>query len=702
MPPCLGKRCYTYHRLGQQYHYRSNPFKEIVDSFETQYMVSGLAPFGEYLVVLGYIESKPEDKDDDDEGAPIELFIISHDNEEISSDAIPIKAPKNSTSKSFRLDHMRAESLYYIVSPSEIVLAKPRDLDDHIRWLMDPARTKYEEALEAAEKNEGQLKSFTLIGIGETYLNYLLQNHEEAKAAALCPRILKRDKDLWEKWIIKFTEKRKTKEIGPYIPIANPQLKSYIYEVVLSDFLRHDHKGFCTLITEWPHTIYNIHTIITAVEARAADTSDALLMDALATLFTYDKQFDKTLHIYLRLKRATAFQLIDKHNLFHAIQDKVKLLLECNEEQAIKLLVEHVDKIPVRTVVQQLMDQPRLLHAYLHNLFVKDPHAGEEFNLLRIELYAKFDYRQLKPFLIHSIYPLEKAYKVVEERKLYPEMVYILARMGNTRDALDLLIEKIGDVKQAIEFVQEQRDEELWEDLIAHSMRNPKFVSGLLEHIGACESVSPLDLIRRIPEGLKIDHLRDRLVKIISDYNLQMSLRKGCNQILKEDCVNLIQRLWEGQKRGMRVPAETATCSLCSGPVTHSKDGGELVVFFCRHIYHTKCLTLAMHGQHGGQSGAGAPGAAVGSVSTVSGSGGPSTSTPASASAAAAAQGDLRYDRMRANATELSARAALELNRSAMACLICNQHTTRPSRASTSEGTSLPRRARRAQGQQEW
>jgi hypothetical protein len=58
--------------------------------------------------------------------------------------------------------------------------------------------------------------------------------------------------------------------------------------------------------------------------------------------------------------------------------------------------------------------------------------------------------------------------------QLYPEMVYILGRMGNTKDALDLIIQKIGDVKQAIEFVQEQRDEELWGDLITQSMRNPK------------------------------------------------------------------------------------------------------------------------------------------------------------------------------------------------------------------------------------
>jgi len=112
--------------------------------------------------------------------------------------------------------------------------------------------------------------------------------------------------------------------------------------------------------------------------------------------------------------------------------------------------------------------------------------------------------------------------------------------MGNNKQALSLLIEKVGDVKevcwnfnshdlfegfltmglQAIEFVQSQNDDELWESLITHSLNNPAFVSGLLENIGA--HVDPIKLIKRIPNGLEITGLRNRLVKIISDYNLQV------------------------------------------------------------------------------------------------------------------------------------------------------------------------------------
>ena len=41
------------------------------------------------------------------------------------------------------------EPLYYVVSPKDVVLARPRDLDDRVQWLLQHDR--YEEALEVAQ-----------------------------------------------------------------------------------------------------------------------------------------------------------------------------------------------------------------------------------------------------------------------------------------------------------------------------------------------------------------------------------------------------------------------------------------------------------------------------------------------------------------------------------------------------------------------
>lgn len=216
--------------------------------------------------------------------------------------------------------------------------------------------------------------------------------------------------------------------------------------------------------------------------------------------------------------------------------------------------------LQISTVVNQLKDYPRFLHTYLHALFKFDPHRGSDFHELQVALYAEYDYKMLLPFLRQSnYYPLEKAYKVCEGRGLVPEMVFILGRMGNNKQALTLIIEKLKDVKQAIEFAKEQNDEELWEDLIRYSLDKPDFITGLLQNVGS--HVDPIKLIKRIPKGLKIPELKMSLIKILQDYNLQTLLREGCRQILTTDCVDLMERWHKEQRRGILLTDNTACCT---------------------------------------------------------------------------------------------------------------------------------------------
>jgi hypothetical protein len=68
-----------------------------------------------------------------------------------------------------------------------------------------------------------------------------------------------------------------------------------------------------------------------------------------------------------------------------------------------------------------------------------------------------------------------------------------------------------------------------------------------------------------------------------------MSLREGCKEVLKADCVDLAERLYRGQRRGVKVEDEQR-CAICAGNIVQSRGGGGVVVFFCHHIYHHKCL----------------------------------------------------------------------------------------------------------------
>jgi len=319
-------------------------------------------------------------------------------------------------------------------------------------------------------------------------------------------------------------------------------------------------------------------------------------------LYLYDKKYGETLAIYLDIKKGNVFELIHKHNLYPVIEKQVLALMKFNEDEAIRLLINNTDRISVDTVVSQLEQEPLYQHKYLHALFLKDVDLGAKHHELQVKLYAEYDYKNLMRFLRTSNhYSLGDAKELFEKKKYYPELVYILGITGGQSEtALKLIIDQLHDVKMAIEFVQEQNDDALWDNLISMSIENPKFLSGFLEHIGA--HIDPLKLIERIPKGVPIEGLRDRLVKIISDYNLQTSLREGCNVILKADCVSLAKRLNAGQNAAMRVSTHSK-CASCAAPVVPAKDQGGLVIFFCTHVYHQRCLSNAHRAQDGIQRG---------------------------------------------------------------------------------------------------
>ena len=86
-----------------------------------------------------------------------------------------------------------------------------------------------------------------------------------------------------------------------------------------------------------------------------------------------------------------------------------------------------------------------------------------------------------------------------------------------------------------------------------HVLLFPSSAAGsLMDHIGGY--INPLALIRRLPKGLTVPRLRDRLRSIIGDFRTQTSLHEGCSGILRSDCMHLMHKWVEGgQLVGSRV-----------------------------------------------------------------------------------------------------------------------------------------------------
>ena len=152
---------------------------------------------------------------------------------------------------------------------------------------------------------------------------------------------------------------------------------------------------------------------------------------------------------------------------------------------------------------------------------------------------------------------------------------------------------------QAIDFAKEQNDHDLWEDLLKYSETRPAFIRGLLENVGP--EIDPIRLIRRIKNGLQIPGLKPALIKILQDFNIQISLIEGCKTILNTDCRRLTLELHDGQTNAFYGAADTALCLRCSKPAFLPREPSSstaasatpaealTLVFLCRHVFHITC-----------------------------------------------------------------------------------------------------------------
>ncbi|KAL6967122.1 Vacuolar protein sorting-associated protein 41 [Sarracenia purpurea var. burkii] len=425
----------------------------------------------------------------------------------------------------------------------------------------------------------------------------------------------------------------------PYIPTENPRLRDTAYEVALVALATNTsfHKDLLSTVKSWPPVIYSALPVISAIEPQL-NTSSAtdVLKEALAELYVIDGQFENAFALYADLMKTNVFDFIEKHSLYDAIREKVVQLMMIDYKRAVPLLTQHRDLITPSEVVSQLLaaekkcDSRYFLHLYLHSLFEANPHAGRDFHDMQVELYADFDPKMLLPFLRSSQhYTLEKAYEICLKRDLLREQVFILGRMGNSKQALAVIINKLGDIEEAIEFVSMQHDDELWEELIKQCLHKPEMVGVLLEH--TVGNLDPLYIVNMVPNGLEIPRLRDRLVKIITDYRTETSLRHGCNDILKADCVNLLIKYYKEARRAIYLSNEedearakrddsrasqstekapnvrtvevksktmgSGRCCICFDPF--SIQNVSIIAFFCCHAYHTTCLSDSTHSVSG-------------------------------------------------------------------------------------------------------
>ncbi|KAJ0406377.1 hypothetical protein P43SY_006985 [Pythium insidiosum] len=546
--------------------------------------------------------------------------------------------------------------LQYICAPKDVVICRLRDVDDRVAWAL--SRKQYEKALNVALGDAKSLRKHSMEELMEFHLSELLKKKQYKKAADEIRRLFVGEEFavLWEKYVYVFAQRGQLTAIAKYIPTTAPRLPTVQYEMVLKHFMDSDPGQLLEIIRKWPkprrhdtvrsksgassgpstvavtaaapeytqsafvfEPLYDAQQWINQLEAvvrrRRIAESDAdkisletsYIMEALAELYTATEQFDHALRIYLSqgafcTNKDHAFKLITEHQLWALVQNKIINLMHIDRANAVRMIVQQTEHVKIFDVVKQLEHDRELLHEYLHELFV---HRLSEYNTelystlheTQVALYTEFAPNYLLKFLQTSNFvPLEKAFKFCSERSppLWDAMIYILGRMGQHKRALDLILTQMRDINQAIQFVQEN-DASLWDYLIDLSLTTKENVEELLK-FASQHKIDPIKLMKKIPEDMVIDNLKDKLTEIIANYRIQQNLCEGCNKVFQNDRVELLRSQVAVRKRGRRV-APRQQCVVCSEhirPPTSGKDSVHMCAFECGHHYHLPCLVEKM------------------------------------------------------------------------------------------------------------
>ena len=471
---------------------------------------------------------------------------------------------------------------------------------------------------------------------------------------------------------------------------VEPPLPSVVYEVVLGHYIMCDRLRLKELLERWDPSLFDVRAVARAVEDKlnSADVREdsindgepgrdwRILQESLAKLYIADERPREALRCYIKLQNAdAAMALIKEYQLLPAVADDVPgfLLLRVSREQmesaslreleeacmeCVRMLVDeaHRGTVPPLTVVEQLQAKGDAFQPFLffytralwktqgteqaevdsHELVGKayrrrqrleqEGHdLVEKFGDLAVDLFAEYDRPLLMEFLRTSgSYDFEKAAAICETRHYYPELVYLLSKTGQTKRALTLIVTRLGDVSLAINFAKERDDPDLWNDLLEYSMDKPKFIKGLLEGVGT--AINPITLIKRIPGGLEIEGLRDGVLRMVREYEIQNSISEGVARVLRSEVASGMDRLRTGrakavhfevkqEAKGVEVSIEPPQgeenavngdktmepekienaeiepghCAECT-KVFVEDEKETLIGFACGHVFHLSCL----------------------------------------------------------------------------------------------------------------
>lgn len=488
---------------------------------------------------------------------PPELRIInSVTHEETITDEIVLKGYQQLRINDLHLGQfVGKQAKFFIVCSTEGIVAEEFDLMGRYNWYMEKRRY-----LQAWEMSEHLISTEERCNVGIKQVQVYLEDENWPQATSFLKQVLDKCEqgsfllEKWEQWCWIFIHAKKIELLATILPTVGPvDLPSSIYDKCLEYFLEEDNEKLFHYMAFWDPAYYDYEHIQQLIDQKLElEPELPVLRRALANSYLQTDFPMKAVKHFIHLKDPQTIDILSKHHLTSHFVDEIPSIIKFTitkeelDDAPLSLLSEKLDSILSILVDQRHEILPeRLLHLfdktnlrvvsflYLQRITAVDSFMAEPYETELMTLFAEYAPTQLLGYLKKAQhYDMDVALEITRQRELYPELVHLLGRVGKTAEAMYLIIDKLDDPDMAIEFARSQNDDKLWDIFLDNGINKPRFIKTLLQHTGTLFDGS---VLKRIPEGVEIEGLKDSLERIMKDNELMVVIHKVILQIIDSD-----------------------------------------------------------------------------------------------------------------------------------------------------------------------
>ncbi|CCH45016.1 Vacuolar protein sorting-associated protein [Wickerhamomyces ciferrii] len=558
----------------------SRPSSEANISVEFEYsidgLIGGIATFkDDSLIVLTISNSKDQ---------PPELRVInSITHGEISTDEIVLKGYQGLRINDFHLGQYigSQRSKFFIISATDGIIAEEFDLLGRFNWFVERERF-----LEAWEMSEHLITKEQRGNIGIKQVQVYLDDNNWFQAARFLKQILTihdpteqvfKDYTMekWEQWAWIFIHSDKIPLLAEILPLEIDECPKEIYNKCLEWFLNNDNDQIFEYLNRWDTSLFDYKRIEELIENKLeVEPELSILRRCLAELYLKTQDVSSSIKHFIELKDPNTIDLLSQNHLVSKfieylptiirfqigeedLKDAPIQILGEKSSHIIDILVENRHEIIPHKIIP-LLNQEGLeiiTFLYLQKISKVDPLSVELYETEMVELYSKFDRSQLLTYLKKKQhYNIEKVMEIMKLKNFNEELVYLLGKVGKSKEAMYLIIETMDDPKQAIEFATEQKSSELWQIFLEYGIKKPNFIKVLIEYTGI---LFDPQILKKIPEKVEVEGLKDSLIRITKDNKILVSIQESILKILENEAVEVSDELNELRTKGkVVIPTE--------------------------------------------------------------------------------------------------------------------------------------------------